>query len=109
MLKYNSDVCKWHLCFSNLFEDVYQVVVDIFSLGYKRELHFQTLSKETLDVSAEPKPVIIIFKDSDTVLKGLLFWLVFVSDIQDLNVWVVYLLVLGTYEKLSVRAKETTV
>ena len=69
--KYNSDVCKWHLFFSNLTEDVYQVVVDIFSLDYKRELHFQTLSEETLDVSAEPKPVII--KDSDTVLKDFLF------------------------------------
>ena len=86
---------------------MYQVVVDIFSLDYKRELHFQSLSEETLDVSAEPKPVII--QDSDTVLKGLLFWLVFVSDIQDLNVWVVYLLMLGAYEKLFVRAKGTTV
>ena len=91
MPKYNSDVCKWHLFFSNLTEDVYQVVVDIFSLDYKRELHFQTLSEETLDASAEPTPVII--KDTDIVLKGLLFWLFFVSDIQDLNVWVLYFLI----------------
>ena len=77
--------------FSNLTEDVYQVVLDIFTLDYKRELHFQTLSEETLDASAEPTPVII--KDTDIVLKGLLFWLFFVSDIQDLNVWVLFSLI----------------
>jgi len=73
LAKYNSDVCKWHLFFSNLTEDVYQVLLDIFSLDYKRELHFQTLSEETMDASAEPTPVII--KDTGIVLKGLLFWL----------------------------------
>ena len=75
MPKYNSDVCKWHLFFSNLTEDVYQVVLEIFTLDYKRELNFQTLSKETLDVSAEPK--LTILQGSDQILKGLLFWLVF--------------------------------
>ena len=75
MPKYNSDVCKWHLFFSNLTEDVYQVVLEIFTLDYKRELNFQTLSEETLDVSAEPK--LTILQDSDQILKGLLFWLVF--------------------------------
>ena len=59
MPKYNSDVCKWHLFFSNLTEDVYQVVLEIFTLDYKRELNFQTLSEETLDVSAEPKLTIL--------------------------------------------------
>ena len=77
--------------FSNLTEDVYQVLLDIFTLDYKRELHFQTLSEETLDASAESTPVII--KDTDIVLKGLLFWLFFVSDIQDLNVWVLFFLI----------------
>ena len=75
MPKYNSDVCKWHLFFSNLTEDVYQVVLEIFTLDYKRELNFQSLSEETLDVSAEPK--LTILQDSDQILKGLLFWLVF--------------------------------
>ena len=77
--------------FSTLTEDVYQGHLDIFTLDYKRELHFQTLSEETMDASAEPTPVII--KDTDIVLKGLLFWLFFVSDIQDLNVWVLYFLI----------------
>ena len=39
--KFNSDVCKWHLFFSNLTEDVYQVVNDTFTMDYKRELKFQ--------------------------------------------------------------------
>ena len=105
--KYNSDVCKWHLFFSNLTEDVYQVLVDIFTLDYKRELHFQTLTEETFDVSAEPKAVII--PETDTVLKGLLLWLLFCSDIRKLNVWLVSVLLLGAYDKLSARAKGTTV
>ena len=74
--------------FSNLTEDVYQVLVDIFTLDYKRELLFQTLTEETFDVSAEPKAVII--PETDTVLKGLLLWLLFCSDIRKLNIWLVY-------------------
>ena len=61
--------------FSNLTEDVYQVLLDIFTLDYKRELHFQTLTEETMDASAEPTAVII--KDTDMVLKGWLFLVVF--------------------------------
>ena len=68
--KFNSDVCKWHLFFSNLTEDVYPVLVDIFTLDYKCELHFQTLYEETQDASAEPKAVPIA--ETDKVLKGLL-------------------------------------
>ena len=66
--KFNSDVCKWHLFFWNLTEDVYQVLVDTFTLDYKRELHFQTLTEETLDASAEPKALTI--PEPDEVLKG---------------------------------------
>ena len=93
--------------FSNLTKGVYQVLVDIFTLDYKRELHFQTLTEETFDVSAEPKAVII--PETDTVLKGLLLWLLFCSDIRKLNVWLVPVLLLGAYDKLSARAKGTTV
>ena len=42
---------------SNLTEDVYQVLLQIFTLDYKRELKFQALSEETYDASEEPKPV----------------------------------------------------
>ena len=93
--------------FSSLTKDVYQVLVDIFTLDYKRELRFQTLTEETFDVSAEPKAVII--PETDTVLKGLLLWLLFCSDIRKLNVWLVSVLLLGAYDKLSARTKGTTV
>ena len=44
--KFNSDVCKWHLFFSNLTEDVYQVLDDTFTMDYKRELRFQQVPDE---------------------------------------------------------------
>ena len=78
--------------FSNLTEDVdvYELLVDIFTLDYKRELHFQTLTEETHDASAEPKAVPIA--ESDEVLKGLLLWLLFSSHL--LNVKISHLCVL---------------
>ena len=104
--KFNSDVCKC-IFFPNLTEDVYQVLLETFTLDYKREIHFQTLSEETHDASAEPKAVPIA--ETDKVLQGLLLSLLFSSDLRDMNMWLVSVLLLGTYQKLSVRSKGTTV
>ena len=60
---------------SNLTEDVYQVLLQIFTLDYKRELKFQTLSEETHDASEDPKPVTAA--ESDDVLKGFLVCFLF--------------------------------
>ena len=92
---------------SNLTEDVYELLVDIFTRDNKRERHFQTLPEETHDASAELKAV--PFAESDKVLKGLLLSLLFSSDLGDMNIWLVSVLLLGAYQKLSVRAKGTTV
>ena len=75
--KFNSDVCKWHLFFSNLTEDVYQVVNDTFSMDYKRELRFQQISEENEGASKEPAAVAI--PETDAVIKGsfLIFLLFF--------------------------------
>ena len=71
--KYNSDVCKWHLFFSNLTEDVFQVVKDIFALDYSRKLKFQLLSEEE-EEAAEPLASITI-PEKDELIKGFLHYL----------------------------------
>ena len=47
------------------------------------ELHFQTHTEETLEASAEPKPITIA--ETDEVLKGLLLWLLFSCHFQTLK------------------------
>ena len=66
--KFKSDVCKWHLFFSNLTEDVYQVLNDTFFMDYKRELRFQSLLEENEGVPQEPATITV--PESDEVLKG---------------------------------------
>jgi len=77
--KFNSDVCKWHLFFSNLTEDVFQVVKDIFALDYARKLKFQLLSEEE-EEAAEPLASITI-SDKDELIKGFLHSLGFICFI----------------------------
>ena len=76
--KFNSDVCKWHLFFSNLTEDVYQVLDDTFAIDYKRELRFQQVPDENEGASKEP-PTIAIPETDAVVVKGsfLIFLLFF--------------------------------
>ena len=74
--KFNSDVCKWHLFFSNLTEDVFQVVKDIFALDYSRKLKFQLMSEEE-EETAEPLPSTTI-PDNDELIKGFLLEFSFV-------------------------------
>ena len=74
--KYNSDVCKWHLFFSNLTEDVFQVVKDIFALDYARKLKFQVLTEEEEDTAQTTASIAI--QDRDELIKGLLQYLGFV-------------------------------
>ena len=63
--KFNSDVCKWHLFFSNLTEGVFQVLEQTFILDYKRELKFQTLSEETDAATAKPIPSWKVISEND--------------------------------------------
>ena len=65
--KYNSDVCKWHLFFSNLTEDVFQVVKDTFALDYARKLKFQCLPEEE-EVPTQG-PASIAIPDNDEIIK----------------------------------------
>ena len=76
--KYNSDVCKWHLFFSNLKEDVFQVVQQIFSLDYARQLKFQSLSEEEESADQTAASVSISIPDKDELIKGSLCFLRFV-------------------------------
>ena len=68
--KFNSDVCKWHLFFSNLTEDVYQVVNETFTMDYKRELRFQQVPEENEGASNEPSCKAI--PETDAVVRDLL-------------------------------------
>ena len=63
--KFTSDVCKWHLFFSNLTEDVFQVVNDTLILDYKRQLKFQALFDDSEAATVEPGA--ITFPESDEV------------------------------------------
>ena len=74
--KFNSDVCKWHLFFFNLTEDVFQVVKDIFALDYSRKLKFQLMSEEE-EETAEPLPSTTI-PDKDELINGFLLEFSFV-------------------------------
>ena len=70
--KYNSDVCKWHLFVSNITEDVFQLLIDIFGLDYSRSLHFQTIdSTDAAPQQSEPLPA----SATDEVLKGFFVYL----------------------------------
>ena len=67
--KYNSDVCKWHLFVSNITEDVFQLLIDIFTLDYSRTLRFQTFdATDAAPQQSEPLPA----SATDDVLKGFL-------------------------------------
>ena len=64
--KYNSDVCKWHLFVSNITEDVFQLLIEIFALDYSRSLRFQTIeSTDAAPQPSEPLPA----SATDDVLK----------------------------------------
>ena len=64
--KYNSDVCKWHLFVSNITEDVFQLLIDIFTL---RTLRFQTFdATDAAPQQSEPVPT----SATDDVSKGFL-------------------------------------
>ena len=65
--KYNSDVCKWHLFISNITEDVFHLLSEIFALDYTRSLHFQTVDQtEPTPQIIEPLPA----SATDDILKG---------------------------------------
>ena len=112
--KFNFDVFKWHLFFSNLTEGVFQVLKQTFEfiLDYKRELKFQILSEETDAVTAEPIPSGKVIPENDELLKGhflcafsfcaMAYPYFFYHDITSI-------LFQGAYQKLSARAKGTTV
>ena len=66
---YNSDVCKWHLFVSNITEDVFQLLIDIFTVDYSRTLRFQTVdATDAAPQQSEPLPA----SATDDVLKGFL-------------------------------------
>ena len=105
--KFNSDVCKWHLFFSNLTEDVYQVVNDTFTMDYKRELRFQQTAEENEGASNQPN--IPAIPETDAVIKG-----PFLISYSSFSIPVLFLIIFfsllkGVYQKLSARAKGTTV
>ena len=67
LAKYNSDVCKWHLFLSNITEDVFQALTEIFALVYTRSLWFQTIdASEVVPARSEPVPA----SATDDILKG---------------------------------------
>ena len=69
LAKYNSDVCKWHLFVSNITEDVFQLLTEIFTLDYSRTLRFQTYdANDVAPQPSEPLPA----SATDEILKGLL-------------------------------------
>ena len=69
LAKYNSDVCKWHRFVSNITEDVFQALSEIFALDYTRSLCFQTFdASEVVPEPSEPLPA----SATDEILKGLL-------------------------------------
>ena len=74
--KFNSDVCKWHLFSSNLTEDVFQVVKDIFALDYARKLKFKLITEEEEETAQTP--VSIDIQDRDELIKGLIHYVGFV-------------------------------
>ena len=104
--KYNSDVCKWHLFFSNLTEDVFQVVKDIFALDYARKLKFQVLTEEEEDTTQTTASIAI--QDRDELIKGLLQYLGFVC-FKYLHSILPSVFLKGAYHKLAVRAKGTKI
>ena len=69
LAKYNSDVCKWHLFISNITEDVFQLLCEIFALDYARSLRFQTFEPtEATPLVLEPLPA----SATDDILKGVI-------------------------------------
>ena len=105
--KFNSDVCKCHLFFSNLTEDVYQVVNDTFTMDYKRELRFQQTAEE--NEGASNQQIIPAIPETDAVIKG-----PFLISYSSFSIPVLFLIIFfsllkGVYQKISVRAKGTTV
>jgi hypothetical protein len=68
--KYNSDVCKWHLFVSNITEDVFHLLSEIFSLDYSRSLRFQTFepTEATSQTTFDPLPA----SATDDILKGVI-------------------------------------
>ena len=69
--KYNSDVCKWHLFVSNITEDVFQLLTEIFTLDYTRSLRFQTYdANEVAPQASEPLPA----SATDDILKGVWYF-----------------------------------
>ena len=80
--KYNSDVCKWHLFISNITEDVFQLLCEIFTLDYARSLRFQTFeATETTPQALEPLPA----SATDDILKGVNFFHIHISNIFHLG------------------------
>ena len=68
--KYNY-VCKWHLFLSNITEDVFQALCEIFTLDYTRSLCFQTFNaSEVVPEASELVPA----SATDDILKGLLYF-----------------------------------
>ena len=105
--KFNSDVCKWHLFFSNLTEDVYQVVNETFIMDYKRELRFQQIPDENEGASNEPSCKAI--PETDAVVRGFLLIFAFIFSHFSGVLMCLFFGFIGAYHKLSVRAKGTTV
>ena len=69
LAKYNSDVCKWHLFVSNITEDVFKLLIEIFTLDYSRTFRFQTYdANKVAPQPSEPLPA----SATDEILKGLL-------------------------------------
>ena len=64
--KYNSDVCKWHLFISNITEDVFKLLSEIFTLDYSCSHQFQTYeASEVSPQAVEPLPA----SATDDILK----------------------------------------
>ena len=56
--------------FSNLTEDVFQVVQEIFALDYARQLKFQTISEEEESTAQTTASASIPIPDRDDLIKG---------------------------------------
>jgi len=63
--------------FSNLTEDVFQVVQEIFALDYARQLKFQTISEEEESADQTTASASISIPDKDEFFKGSLCFLRF--------------------------------
>ena len=104
--KFNSDVCKRHLFFSNLTEDVYQVLTDTFTMVLQESSDFSPFRKRTRVSHSSLLPS--LSRNQKQCFK-VPFSVHFSSFACQSFYDSILFLFKGAYLKLSVRAKGTTV